>query len=126
MVIADLSLRNFALNTHQNSDHAAFPFTWIVTVFVSRCRTENMPLDGVKALLLAQRIDKLDFGRVIPNWREQLQIYRINSLGVLLYKPIDRCDIGRRPCVSLRGGVSGNETENSGEQTARQHGVFRI
>jgi len=41
---------------------------------------EDMLLDGIEAVLFAQRIDKRDLGRVRPNLREKLQIDRVYAL----------------------------------------------
>ena len=50
------------------------------------------------------------------------QINLIHSFAVLLYEPVNGCDIRRSARVSLRDRGSGDEAENSGEQIARQYG----
>jgi hypothetical protein len=82
---------------------------------------KHMLLDGVVAMLLTQRIDKRNLGRMRPDLREQFQVDRIDSLSVLNYECVDRRDIGRRTGVSLRDGASWDEAKNGGEPIAYQH-----
>ena len=82
---------------------------------------KDMLLDGIEAVLFAQRIDKRDLGRVRPNLREQIQINIVHCFAVLLYEPVNGCDIRRSARVRLRDAEGGDETEKSGEQIALEH-----
>ena len=62
---------------------------------------EDMLLDGIEAMLFAQRIDKRDLRRVRPNLREKLQVDRVYGFGIPLNEVMDLFDLGGRPGILL-------------------------
>jgi hypothetical protein len=66
-----------------------------------------MLLDGIEAVLFAQRIDKRDLRRVRPNLREKLQVDRVYGFGIPLNEVMDLFDLGGRPGILLGSGATG-------------------
>lgn len=78
---------------------------------------EHILLNGLEAVLLAQWIDEGDVGGVGPDFGEQLEIHRVDSLSVLIEQTVNGKIINRR-----RRGVGGDLATHTGGQEKGDRG----
>lgn len=77
---------------------------------------KDMLLDGIKAALFAERIDKRDLGRVGPDLREYVQINRVYSFHVPIDEVMNCPDIRGRPGIRLRSNAHWEEERDDNHE----------
>jgi len=87
---------------------------------------KDMLLDGIESVLFTQWIDERDLGLMRPDFRQQVQVDRVDRFGISLYEVMVCRDVGGRPGIVLGRSARWDEQSDNDERNTTEHRCFIV